>query len=162
MRPKRRSMSEPQPTFYMDLALQQAQTAASEGEVPVGAVLALPGGKQYAAYNRSQLSSPLQHAEMEVLSAALSAEGRHGLLAATLYVTAEPCLMCLGAMAHARIGGLVYACEEPRFGGVDVLRALWKDGRYPHRFPIASGLREKEARKLLQDFFAQRRKPGSE
>ena len=155
-------MLEPQPSFYMDMALEQARAAASEGEVPVGAVLALPGGTTYAARNRSESGSPLRHAEMEALQSALSAEGRRGLGAATLYVTAEPCLMCLGAMVHARIGGLVYACEEPRFGGVATLVVLWKEGRYPHRFPIASGLREGEAKKLLQEFFAQRRMESTE
>ena len=150
-------MAEPVPSFYMDAAMEQARAAAREGEVPVGAVLALPDGRSYAAHNRSEAGSPLKHAEMEALEEALAAEGRHGLAAATLYVTAEPCLMCLGAMVHARIGGLVYACEETRFGGVATLQALWKEGRYPYHFPIVSGLRGQEARELMQEFFARRR-----
>ena len=150
-------MDEREPSFYMDLALDQARTAAQEAEVPVGAVLALPGGTTYSAHNRAESGSPLSHAEMEVLGAALEGEGRRGLSGGTLYVTAEPCLMCLGAMVHARIGGLVYACPEPRFGGVATLQGLWREGRYPYRFPIASGLRGQEARELLQEFFARRR-----
>lgn len=153
-------MEKTNPHAYMDLALEQARAAAREGEVPVGALLALPDGRSYAAHNCAESGSPLMHAEMEVLRAGLESEGRHGLSAATLYVTAEPCLMCLGAMVHARIGGLVYACEEPRFGGVAALQSLWKKGRYPHRFPIASGLSEKEAQMLLKDFFANGRRPA--
>jgi len=147
------------PEHYMDLALTLAREAGGAGEVPVGALLVGGGGKVLAkAFNRAETGGPLRHAEMEALEAALASEGRHGLSAATLYVTAEPCLMCLGAMVLARIGGLVYACPEPRFGGVDLLRDLWKEGRYPHRFPISSGLREGQARALIQGFFEARRR----
>jgi tRNA(adenine34) deaminase len=141
----------------MHRALRRAEEAARDGDVPVGAVLAFPDGSAFEGRNRTESSSALAHAEMEALTAALAGRHRNDLREATLYVTLEPCLMCLGAMVHARVGGLVYACAEPRFGGVEHLRGLWKEGRYPHRFPIASGLLEEECRALLRDFFARRR-----
>lgn len=146
------------PEHYMDQALALAREAAHSGEVPVGAVLVAEDGRVVSGgRNWAETGAPLRHAEMEALEAALAAEGRRGLGGSTLYVTAEPCLMCLGAMVLARIGGLVYACPEPRFGGVALLQDLWREGRYPHRFPISSGLREEEARALLQGFFGARR-----
>jgi tRNA(adenine34) deaminase len=146
----------------MELALALAREAAAAGEVPVGAVLVTSGGKTFAGRNRGESDSPLRHAELEALDSAIASEGRRGLSSATLYVTLEPCIMCLGAMVLARIGGLVYACEEPRFGGVAMLQALWREGRYPHRFPIACGEREEEARALLRSFFQNRRSEAEE
>lgn len=136
-------------------ALELAREAAAAGEVPIGAVLSLPDGETFEGRNRSEESSPLDHAEMGALAAALAARGRRGLSGSTLYVTAEPCLMCLGACVQARIGGLVYACEEPRFGGVATLQSLWKEGRYPHRFPVAMAPEAfgEEARELMREFF---------
>jgi tRNA(adenine34) deaminase len=141
----------------MERAVALAREAAREGEVPVGAVVADEAGALFEGRNRSGAASPLLHAEMEALGAALEAKGRHGLSGCVLYVTLEPCLMCLGAMVMARIGGLVFACSEPRFGGVEILQAAWKEGRYPHRFPVASGLCEEESRGLLQEYFRARR-----
>lgn len=153
----------PPPESFMRLALELARAAQSDGEVPVGAVMVDASGQVLAeGRNRAEHGSPTDHAEMEVLSKVLRARDRWSLGGSTFYVTAEPCLMCLGAMVLARIGGLVYACEEPRFGGVAVLQSLWKEGRYPHRFPVLSGLMEEEARALLQSFFKQRRKAREE
>jgi len=151
------------PLEPMREALALARQAAAEGEVPVGALLVLPDGQAFEGRNRSEASSPLGHAEMEALQAALAARGRRGLSGSTLYVTAEPCLMCLGAMVQARIGGLVYACDEPRFGGVALLQSLWKEGRYPHRFPVAraSAPFENEAKELLRGFFEGLRRKGN-
>jgi tRNA(adenine34) deaminase len=146
------------PFPWMDRALALAEEALRAGEVPVGALLVIPDGRTWEGRNGGAGASSLDHAEMAVLRAALSGRHPNDLRRATLYVTVEPCLMCLGAMVHARIGGLVYGCPEPRFGGVSLLQTLWKEGRYPHRFPIASGLREEEARRLLQVFFEGRRK----
>jgi len=146
------------PEDWMRLALALARQARDAGEVPVGAVLSEVSGQVLAeGRNRSEAESPLHHAEMEALTSALQVRDRWSLGSSTLYVTAEPCLMCLGAMVQARIGGLVYACAEPRFGGVAVLQALWKEGRYPHRFPILCGLLEEEARDLLREFFSKKR-----
>jgi tRNA(adenine34) deaminase len=141
----------------MNRALDLARRAAAAGEVPIGAVLVLSDGTTFEGWNRAEELGPLHHAEMGALSSALDARGRHGLIDSVLYATAEPCLMCLGAMVQARVGGLVYGCGEPKFGGVELLRELWRQGRYPHRFSIASGLREEDARALLRDFFQARR-----
>lgn len=150
-------MSHPFPDRWMNRALDLARQAAATGEVPIGAVLVLPDGTTFEGWNRAEELGPLHHAEMRALSAALDARRRHGLVDSVLYATAEPCLMCLGAMVQARVGGLVYGCEEPRFGGVELLRDLWARGRYPHRFPISSGLREEDSRALLRTFFEGRR-----
>lgn len=148
----------PSPEAWMRLALALAKQARDAGEVPVGAVVVDASGQVLAeGRNRAEAGSPLLHAEMEALASALQARDRWSLGGSTLYVTAEPCLMCLGAMVQARIGGLVYACAEPRFGGVAVLQALWKEGRYPYRFPVLGGLMEEQARDLLRDFFYQKR-----
>lgn len=145
------------PGSWMERALALAEEALRAGEVPVGALLVLPGEGVWEGRNGTGGATPLDHAEMLVLRAALLGRHPNTLRRATLYVTVEPCLMCLGAMVHARIGGLVYGCPEPRFGGVFLLQSLWKEGRYPHRFPIAGGLREKESRRLLRLFFEGRR-----
>jgi tRNA(adenine34) deaminase len=150
-------MTHPFPDKWMARALELARQASLAGEVPIGAVLVLPDGATFEGRNRSEEISPLHHAEMEALAAALGERTRHQLGNSILYVTAEPCLMCLGAMVQARVGGLVYGCGEPRFGGVEVLRNLWHQGRYPHHFPISSGLLEEESRALLQEFFERRR-----
>ncbi len=148
----------PSAESLMCLALELARAAQRDGEVPVGAVVVDAEGHVLGeGRNRAERESPLHHAEMEALSAVLCTRDRRSLGGSTLYSTAEPCLMCLGAMVQARIGGLVYACEEPRFGGVALLQALWREGRYPHRFPVSSGLMEDESRALLQEFFRQRR-----
>lgn len=150
-------MPHPFPDKWMARAIELARQASLAGEVPVGAVLVLPDGTTFEGRNRGQEISPLHHAEMEALGAALADRRRHGLADSVLYVTAEPCLMCLGAMVQARVGGLVYGCGEPRFGGVEMLRELWRQGRYPHRFSISSGLLEEGAKALLQEFFERRR-----
>ena len=150
-------MAHPFPRIWMERALELARAASLAGEVPVGAVLVLPDGASFEGRNRAEELGPLRHAEMEALAGGLSRYGRRGLGQAVLYVTAEPCLMCLGAMVQARVGGLVFGCEEPRFGGVELLRDLWARGRYPHKFAISSGLLEEESRVLLQGFFEARR-----
>jgi len=150
-------MTHPFPEKWMRRALELARESASEGEVPIGAVLVLKDGSTFEGRNRTEETSPLSHAELEAISAALAVKGRHGLNSSVLYVTAEPCLMCLGALVQARVGGLVYGCEEPKYGGVEILQELWNKGRYPHHFTVSKGLLEEEARGLLQEFFAERR-----
>lgn len=149
------------PDEYMKRALELAKEAAAAGEIPVGAVLVAPDGRTYEGRNGVEEGSPLDHAEMLALKAALAELGgnRRSLSGAVLYVTLEPCVMCLGAMVHARIGGLVYACPEPRFGGVEIMESLWREGRYPHRFPTAlstEGAREESAA-LMRAFFSAKR-----
>ncbi len=139
------------------LALNEARSAAESGEVPVGAVIYTGDGRLFLGRNRvEERQDPTAHAEMEVLRAAIEAM-RGRLEGGILFTTAEPCLMCAGAMVHARISALHYGCEEPRWGCVSALRSGWKEGRLPHRFPIRAGEGAEESRQLLQTFFAQRR-----
>lgn len=141
------------PKELMRLALDEAKTAFAENEVPVGAVLLFNDGGILKAHNTSEALGPLSHAEIILINKGLETKGRDALKAATLYVTLEPCLMCLGAMVHARIGGLVYGAPEPVFGGVALLEKAWKEGRYPYRFPVHAGLLADETAILMRDFF---------
>jgi len=141
----------------MKLAMEEAKTAFAEEEVPVGAVLLFKDGGILKAHNTSEAEGPLSHAELTLISKGLEIKGRDALKTATIYVTLEPCLMCLGAMIHARIAGLVFGAEEPRFGGLRLLEQAWKDGRYPYRFPCHGGLMSEEAALLMKNFFAKLR-----
>jgi tRNA(Ile)-lysidine synthase len=141
----------------MRLALQLAQTAASRGEVPVGAVV-LHNNLPIAQASNSSLefSDMTRHAELEALRLAAQKLGTPYLTDCTLVVTLEPCLMCLGAALEARIGRIVFAARNPKngaLGGVlDASRASWN-----HRFTVRTGLLEREAAKLLSGFFAGKR-----
>lgn len=146
------------PEEMMKLALAEAMTASSENEVPIGAALVFEDGGAIADHNRSESRGPIAHAEMLVLERALAGKGRGSLEKATLYVTVEPCIMCLGAMVHARIGGLVYGAAEPRFGGISILEKAWKEGRYPFRFPIHGGLMASESSAIMKEFFSRLRR----
>jgi len=149
------------PEEYMKRALELAREAATAGEVPVGALIVMEDGETFEGRNAVETGDPLDHAEMLALKAALKERGkdRRSLSGAVLYVTLEPCVMCLGAMVHARIGGLVFACSEPRFGGVEFMETLWRGGRYPHRFPTALSTESarEESAALMRAFFSAKR-----
>lgn len=150
-------MPSPSPPEIMKVALEEARTAALENEVPIGAVLDLGNGSLIRGHNRAEAAGPLAHAELIVLERALKEKGREAVGRATLFVTVEPCVMCLGAMVHARIGGLVYGAPEPKFGGMALLDQAWKEGRYPFRFPVHGGLMAEEAASLMKEFFGRLR-----
>jgi tRNA(adenine34) deaminase len=141
------------PKELMTLALDEAERAFSEDEVPVGALLLFGDGSILSAHNTAEASGPFSHAEILVLNEGMEAKGRDALKTSTLYVTIEPCLMCIGAMIHARIEGLVYGAPEPAFGGISLLEKAWKEGRYPYHFPIHGGLLAEESTALMQNFF---------
>jgi len=142
---------------FMREALAQARTAALRGEVPIGAVLVAEGAPVAADFNRPiSAHDPTAHAEVLVLRAAAAQMGNYRLTGTTLYVTVEPCLMCLGAIVNARVGSVVYGADEPKFGAVRSLldfAAL----RVNHRPAIVSGVLAEEAQRLLLDFFRERR-----
>ena len=142
----------------MRLALDEARRGAALGEVPVGAVLVLDGEVVGAGFNQPLGAvDPTAHAEIVALRAAARAAGNYRLTGATLYVTVEPCLMCVGAMVHARIGTLVYGADEPKSGAiVSAVRAHESTG-LNHRFAVVSGILADECRALIQDFFQARR-----
>ena len=145
----------------MRAALAEAQQAASAGEVPIGAVVARDGEVLATARNRVlETGDPTAHAEMLAIRSAAERVGNYRLTGCDLYATVEPCLMCAGALVHARIRRLVYGPPEPKFGGVESKLAL--DGLgLPHHLTVVSGVLADEGRALLQRFFRERRRAAS-
>lgn len=144
---------------YMAMALEEAQVAVSEREVPVGA-LAVVGdriiGRGHNRRERQQ--SPLAHAEIEVLAAACRELRSWRLEDLTLYVTLEPCIMCMGAMLQARVKRLVFGAMDPKAGACGSLYNLATDQRLNHQIEVVSGVMAKEAGAILKKFFANLRK----
>lgn len=142
----------------MDAALAEARRARDAGEVPIGAVVSLDGNIVGRGFNQPISScDPTAHAEIVALRDAAARIGNYRLTGATLCVTVEPCLMCVGAMVHARIATLVYGAAEPKSGAVI---SMVKGGELPghnHRFEVVSGIQEDACRALIQDFFRARR-----
>jgi tRNA(adenine34) deaminase len=142
---------------FMRLALAQAALARAAGEVPVGAIVVLDRGVVGRGYNCPVgTSDPTAHAEILALREAARAIGNYRLTGATLYVTVEPCLMCVGAIVHARIDTVVYGTPDPKGGAV---RSLLDPGTLPlnHRFDAVEGVLADECRQVLQEFFRLRR-----
>jgi tRNA(adenine34) deaminase len=146
------------PDDFMLEALAEARRAGAEGEVPVGAVLVQDGVVVGRGSNRPLRSvDPTAHAEIVALRAAATALGNYRLVDTTLYVTVEPCLMCVGALVHARVGAVVYGAPEPKSGALgSTFDGLALPG-LNHRFPVTGGVREDECRALLQAFFRVKR-----
>ena len=145
----------------MAAALDEARRGLAAGEVPVGAVLVIDGRIVARAFNQPiSAVDPTAHAEVLALRAAAHAEGNYRLTDAVMYVTVEPCLMCVGALVHARVGEVVYGAAEPKSGAlVSTLRALESPG-LNHRFLVTAGVLEAECRELMQEFFRARRAPA--
>jgi tRNA(adenine34) deaminase len=143
----------------MKQALSEAEKGSSMGEVPVGAVLASPEGQIVAkAYNQPiALGDPTAHAEILAIRKAGLFFRNYRLNNATLVVTLEPCLMCMGAAIHARIARLVFGTVDPKAGAAVSLYNLSEDKRLNHRIEVVSGIMEEECRSLIQDFFRRRR-----
>ncbi|HEX9185577.1 MAG TPA: tRNA adenosine(34) deaminase TadA [Vicinamibacteria bacterium] len=138
---------------FMRLALAQAELAREAGEVPVGAVVVLDGAVVGRGYNHPiGASDPTAHAEVLALRDAARARGNYRLPGAALYSTVEPCLMCVGAIVHARVATVVYGVPDPKGGAV---RSLLDPSTLPlnHRFEAVEGVLAGECRALLQDFF---------
>jgi len=139
-------------------ALDQARRARDAGEVPIGAVVAVDGAIVGRGFNQPLTSGdPTAHAEIVAIRAAAHAIGNYRLSGATLCTTIEPCLMCVGALVHARIGTLVFGAAEPKSGAVV---STVRGGELPghnHRFAVVAGVRDEECRALLQEFFKARR-----
>jgi len=144
---------------FMDAALEQARLALAAGEVPIGAVLVIDEEIVARGYNQPISScDPTAHAEILVLRDAARIVGNYRLTSADLYVTVEPCLMCVGALVHARVRGVIYGAAEPKSGAlVSAVRALDTPG-LNHRFSVAGGVREEQARELIQEFFREKRR----
>ena len=143
---------------FMQEALALAAEAARLGEVPIGAVVVLNGAIVGRGFNQPIASSdPTAHAEVIALRDAARAVGNYRLTGATLCVTIEPCLMCVGAIAHARVERVVYGAPEPKTGGLESNGRLNEHASLTHRFTIVSGVRAAECRALVQAFFVNRR-----
>ena len=143
----------------MKEAIREAEKGFKKGEVPVGAVLADPDGEIVAkAHNQPiTLNDPTAHAEILVLRRGGAFHKNYRINNATLIVTIEPCLMCMGAALNARISRLVFGAFDPKSGAAGSLYNLAADMRLNHRIEVISGIMEKECRKLIQDFFYLRR-----
>lgn len=142
----------------MQLALEQARLADAAGEVPIGAIVVLEGQVVASAYNQPiGAVDPTAHAEIVALRRAACAVGNYRLTGAALYVTVEPCLMCVGALVHARVGTVVFGAREPKAGAlVSAVQAL-DIPTLNHRFAIVEGVLAEECRELVQAFFRERR-----
>ncbi len=143
----------------MALALDEARRGGASGEVPVGAVVVRAGSLLGQAHNRPiGLVDPTAHAEVLALRAAATAAGEYRLPGATLYVTLEPCAMCLGAALHARIERVVYGARDPKGGACGSVVDLSAVGGLNHRIAVRSGVLDEAAARLLREFFAARRR----
>ena len=144
---------------WMDEALTEAARAETAGEVPVGAVVVLHEAIIGRGHNRPiALSDPTAHAEILALREAARTLGNYRLPGTTLYVTVEPCLMCVGALLPARVQRLVFGCHDPKAGAAGSLYDVSNDPRLNHQLEVTTGVRADESRELLQRFFRSRRK----
>lgn len=143
---------------YMGLALQQARAAMAQGEVPVGAVVVCDGQVVAVGHNCPVGGhDPSAHAEMQALRAAARALGNYRLPECELYVTLEPCVMCAGAIMHARIKRLVYGAMDPKTGACGSVVDLFAEPRLNHHAEVIGGVMRDECVGILQTFFSERR-----
>jgi tRNA(adenine34) deaminase len=139
---------------YMEMALAEARRAAAKCEVPVGAIVTRAGKVVGRGHNqREAQQSPLAHAEILAIQQASSTLRTWRLSDCDLYVTLEPCVMCVGAILQARIQRLVFGCLDPKAGAVESLFGLCDDSRLNHRLPVAGGILARESAELLESFF---------
>lgn len=146
-------------TKFMEMALGKARSAAAIGEVPVGAVLVDFNGKVLASAGNETVRAhdPVGHAEIRVLRMASEKLRNYRLPGTTMYVTLEPCAMCVGAMVHARVKRLVFGAKDPKTGAVVSKYNIGSDGKLNHTFIVTEGVLKQECGLLLRDFFQKRR-----
>jgi tRNA(adenine34) deaminase len=143
---------------WMNLALEQARKAEEMGEVPVGAVLVKDDLLIAKAHNQPiSTNDPSAHAEMQVLRVAGEELNNYRLNGTSLYVTLEPCAMCLGAMMHARVERIVYGAHDPKTGVCGSSENLMDANCFNHKITLTSGVLENESKQLLKNFFISRR-----
>lgn len=143
---------------YMRLAMALAQEAASQGEVPVGAVVVKNGEVIGRGRNAPiSLNDPTAHAEIQAMREAAQSLGNYRLVECTLYVTLEPCAMCSGAIQHARIARLVYGASDPKTGCCGSVVNLMTEQKLNHHCEVTAGVLAEECGALLSNFFRQRR-----
>lgn len=144
---------------YMALALTEAKKAGQKGEVPIGAILVSEDGTILsAAHNRTiDMADPTAHAEILALRDAARIINNYRLLNTTLFVSVEPCIMCMGAIVHARISKVVFGTGDPKWGAAGSMYNFAEDKRLNHRVAITKGVCEQECRSLMQEFFRAKR-----
>ncbi len=143
---------------FMRQALGQARLAASEGEVPIGAVVVCEGRVVGSGHNRRETDAdPSAHAEFSAMLEASRTLGRWRLTGCTVYVTVEPCLMCAGLMVNARVDRCVFGAPDPKGGAVGTLYDVSHDERLNHEFEVVSGVLEDECAQVIREFFRARR-----
>jgi len=143
---------------YMRLALDEAEAALRSAEVPVGAVLVKDGCVLARGHNGPiGQRDPTAHAEIVVLRAGARELDNYRLTGTVLYVTIEPCVMCMGALMHARVARLVYGATDPRAGAAGTVFDLARDNRFNHRLEVTGGVLKSDCRGIIQEFFQNRR-----
>jgi len=141
--------------YWMGLALREAEKAAARGEVPIGALVVRDGKVLGRGHNlREAKRDPVAHAEIIAIRKAAKKEESWRLTGATVYVTLEPCIMCMGAMLLARVERVVFGCNDPKGGAAGTLYDLSDDPRLNHRMEVTSGVREAECSAVLSEFFS--------
>jgi tRNA(adenine34) deaminase len=151
-------VSEADDIAFMREALAQAALAEAAGEVPVGAIVVREGVVIGRGYNSPiSRSDPTAHAEIVALREAAEAIGNYRLTGVRLYVTVEPCLMCVGALVHARVGTLIYGTPEPKAGAVVSAMCALNHPTLNHQVDVVSGVLAAECRAIVQNFFSARR-----
>ena len=144
--------------YYMMLAIQEAQLAFDEGEIPIGCVIVYKGKVIGRGHNDKELTqNPTRHAEMNAIQNASEYLGNWRLTDCTLYVTAEPCPMCMGAIIQSHISKLVFGINEKRYGSVETTSNLGQHPMLPKNFQYYGGICEKQCSDLLKTFFLQKR-----
>lgn len=145
--------------YWMGIALREAKKAGDRGEIPIGAVVVRGGAIIGRGYNlREGKQDPVAHAEIIAIRRAARAAGNWRLTGAALYVTLEPCLMCMGAILLARVDRVVFGCYDPKAGAAGSLYDLSNDSRLNHRVSLVAGVREAECSSILSGFFTALRK----
>lgn len=146
-------------TEMMALAISEAQKAGQKEEVPIGAVLVNAGGGIVSRTHNQTITmqDPTAHAEILALREAARKINNYRLLNSTLYVTVEPCVMCMGAVVHARVARVVFGAPDPKWGAAGSLYDFTTDTRLNHRIELIGGICEAQCRRLMQDFFRERR-----
>jgi tRNA(adenine34) deaminase len=144
---------------YMKMALKEAEEGGRKGEVPVGAIL-VKGDRVIARdHNRCiELSDPTAHAEVLVLRKGGEELGNYRLKDTTMYVTSEPCPMCVSAMIHGRISRLIFGAREPKFGAIESKFRLLDGNGFNHKVKVEQGVLEKECAEILRLFFKEKRR----
>jgi tRNA(adenine34) deaminase len=143
---------------FMADAIAEARRSEADGEVPVGAIAVADGQIVGAGHNQPiGLGDPTAHAEIIAIRAAASTLRTYRLTAVSLYVTLEPCVMCVGAMVNARIARVIYGARDEKAGALGSVYDIGRDGRLNHRFEVVAGVMEAECAAIMREFFRARR-----